>query len=62
MNDTKHDIIDKLSYELDEMSKILRNLKKEWHSKGDYRYILRLHAYFMRVQELIYCLDDLCED
>ena len=63
MKVTKHDIIiDKLRYELDKMSDMLRVLKKEWHGKGKYNSVLRLYCVFFSIRDLLDSLDDLSED
>ena len=51
--------IDELRYELDDMGIIIRSLRKEWHEKGSYISLLRLHTVSVRISDLIEAFEDL---
>lgn len=51
--------IDELRYELDDMDVIIRSLRKEWHEKGSYISLLRLHTVSVRISDLIEAFENL---
>lgn len=51
--------IDELRYELDDMDVIIRGLRKEWHEKGSYISLLRLHTVSVRISDLIEAFENL---
>lgn len=51
--------IGELRYELDDMGIIIRSLRKEWHEKGSYTSLLRLHTVSVRIGDLIEAFENL---
>ena len=45
--------------ELDDIDIIIRSLRKEWHEKGSYISLLRLHTVSVRIGDLIEAFEDL---